>query len=188
LRLALGGGVMSMNRDTDEKGISGSSSIGGGSFATELSIGGTPGDGFVIAGTLLGQTIPKPVLKSDQARDVDLPNALTFSVLGVSMDWFPNPTGGFHVGATLGFAVAAAPRPKTDVFDTLGGGGGALAISTGYDFWIADQWSLGALLRLTGARLSGDQKATDPATQTEVEATETDTITAFAIYLTALHH
>lgn len=176
-----------MKRDTDEKGISGSSSIGGASIATELSIGGTPGDGFVIAGTLLGQSIPKPVLKRDQASDVDLPGPLTLNVIGVSMDWFPNPTGGFHVGAMLGFAVATAPRPKTDLFDVVGGGGGALAISTGYDFWIADQWSLGALLRLTGARLTSDQKATDPTTLTEVEATETDTVSAFAIYLTALY-
>ena len=44
-------------------------------------------------------------------------------------------------------AVAIADAPDESVFDRIGGGGGALSVHLGYDFWIADQWSLGAMLR-----------------------------------------
>ena len=59
LRLALGGGYMVLNRETEGElrgttlDVSGSSRIAGGGTAFELSIGGTPGEGLVLAGTLV---------------------------------------------------------------------------------------------------------------------------------------
>ena len=78
-------------------------------------------------------------------------------MLGITLDWYPNAAGGFHFGGTLGFAAAVAQRPDSDAFENMGGGGFALSLLVGYDWWIADEWSLGALARFTGAALQGEE-------------------------------
>ena len=193
LRFSLGGGPLSMQRDGEVSAegsgglvFSGESSINGAAGHGELSIGGTPGGGLAIAGTLLTYGIQEPVLEFDAGGETDLGGPLNVIVLGASVDWFPNPNGGFHFGGLLGLVAAAAETPAGSAFENIGGGGGALSVQVGYDWWIGDEWSLGAQGRLTGASIRGE--ATENVGGVDVTAEETEPISTFTIAITVLHH
>jgi hypothetical protein len=179
---------MTLDRDASRKNTTGSqefngkSKIQGGGGASELSIGGTLGSGLVLCGTLLTQNVVEPELEPEEGDNVELGGNLNFILLGPGIHWYPDATGGFHFGATLGIAAAAAKTPDNSVFENLGGGGGGLSLAVGYDFWIADQWSLGGMLRFTGASLHGE------ASENNIDAEEDDTLSAVSLMFTALYH
>jgi hypothetical protein len=191
MRFSLGAGGLSMQREAkgtaaSELVYSGDSSIKGGATTFELSIGGTPGGGLAIAGTLLTYRVPEPTLENDSGGEADLGGPLDFVVLGPSVDWFPNPNGGFHFGGTIGVAVAVADTPSGNAFDHIGGGGGALSLQVGYDWWIGEEWSLGVQGRFTAAGVKGEDTAN--ISGVEVKGEETSSISAFTIAITLLHH
>jgi len=107
-------------------------------------------------------------------------------VLAAFVDWFPDVRGGFHFGAGLGWAVAVASAPDASVFDYIGGGGPALSAHLGYDFWIARQWSLGGMLRWTGASLAGEDTVNTEGG--DVTGSEQDRVSVLALTFTALYH
>jgi hypothetical protein len=189
LRLGLGFGGMTLNRDstysvTGINGIdaNGESKIAGGGGAFELSIGGTVGSGIVICGTLYTQTVQEAKLEPEDGEERDLDGNLNFVLLGPGIHWYPSPTGGFHVGLTLGIAGAVAKTPEGSRFENLGGVGGGGSLAIGYDFWIADQWSLGPMLRLTGANLHGEDE--DGA----LKAEEDDRLSAASLMISGVFH
>jgi hypothetical protein len=106
--------------------------------AFELLIGGTPGAGFVVGGGFIGQDIWDPAITID-SNDPTIPSnlnvngALGVGAIGPFIDWFPDDTGGAHVGAMLGIGIIGLENDRSF-------GGSAW---TGYDFWIANQWSFG---------------------------------------------
>jgi hypothetical protein len=191
LRFSLGAGGLSMQREAEgtagsELVYSGDSSINGGVTTGELSIGGTPGGGFAIAGTLLTYNLAEPTLENDSGGEAELGGPLQVLVLGASLDWFPNPNGGFHFGGTLGVGAAAAETPDGNPFDNIGGGGGALSLQLGYDWWIAEEWSLGVQGRFTVLGLKGE--ATANVGGVEVTGEETSSVSALTIAITLLYH
>jgi hypothetical protein len=191
LRFSLGAGGLSMQREAkgtaqSELVYSGDSSIDGGTTTGELSIGGTPGGGFVIAGTLLTYNVPNPTLENDSGGEAELGGPLQVIVIGPSVDWFPNPNGGFHFGGTLGLAAAAADTPSGNDFEHIGGGGAAISLQVGYDWWIGEEWSLGAQGRFTAAGVKGEDTAN--ISGVDVTGEETSSISAFTLAITLLHH
>lgn len=133
-------------------GISGSSDFTatytGGGPAYELLIGGTVARGLVIGGGLVGQDISRPKVQLDSAGltttgQIRGDSALGVGALGPFIEWYPDETGGFHLGGMVGFAIIG-------LNESSGGGG---SIWAGYDFWIGKQWSMGPELR--GAWASG---------------------------------
>jgi hypothetical protein len=192
LRFGIGIGGLSMQRKgelstsgtTGTSAYEGDSSIAGGGGAFELSIGGTVASGLVICGTLFGQNVNEPELVSDddQFPDTELGSNLSFGLIGPGIHWYPDAEGGFHFGGTLGLAYAVAETPSGSRFEHIGGVGGGVSLAVGYDFWIADQWSLGVMGRFTGAGVSGE------AEEGGVTGKEEDSISAFALMFTALHH
>ena len=196
LRFGIGVGGLSMQRTGELSIASGSgsgsgtaayegdSSIAGAGGAFELSIGGTVARGLVICGTLFGQNVNEPELVSedDQFSDTELGSNLSFGLIGPGVHWYPDPEGGFHFGGTVGLAYAFAEAPSGSRFEHIGGAGGGVSLALGYDFWIADQWSLGVMGRFTGAGLTGE------AEEGGVTGKEEDTVSAFALMFTALHH
>jgi hypothetical protein len=121
--------------------------------AYELLIGGTPGGGVVIGGGFVGQDIsdPKIELNGEEVDDdddaFDNDDSLGMVLVGPFVDWFPDPHGGAHVGAMVGIAgIGLSNGDDEDENQSSTGWGGSLW--GGYDFWVANQWSLGAEGRL----------------------------------------
>jgi hypothetical protein len=191
LRFALGPAALHMERSTEGElyGRSGDgpdSQVSGAAGMSELSIGGTPAAGLVVAGTLLSHQIAEPVLETDGDSDADLGGPLSFLVLGATVDWYPNPKKGFHFGGTLGLAGVVADSPDGSPFDRVGGTGGALSLQVGHDWWIADEWSLGVLGRLTGARVQGEETAR--VNSNELEGKEDSNVSAAGVLFSVVYH
>jgi hypothetical protein len=67
-----------------------------------------------------------------------------YQVLGMLLDYYPDPTGGWHVTLTLGIGDADIQNRDNESTGT----GVGLALGGGHDFWIGEQWSLGLGARL----------------------------------------
>ncbi len=152
LRGNLGLGSLS-NRFDDgsptNKDLSGS----GFAFNLDLLAGGSPAPGFTVGGALISSAAFSSSFERDgQKADRNA----SFGMLGVFVDGFPKATGGFHLGGAFGLAQVKIEKQMGDLGkDTLGGFGGAAWI--GQDFWVADEFSMGALLRFAGALTSASQ-------------------------------
>jgi hypothetical protein len=160
----------------------GDSRISGGAVHTELTLGGSPTSGLVIGGTVLSYVMGQATIEGESGATRDLDSPLRVVALGPSIDWYPSPTGGFHFGGMVGVGAAWARLPEEDVYDGIGGGGGALGLQVGYDWWVAHEWSLGGLLRLTGVQVRGED------TEVGVTAKERSGVGALSIAFTALYH
>lgn len=100
---------------------------------------------------------PGPNVKSDGGQIVSASNdvSLNSSIIGPYLDFYPDPEGGFHVSATLGYARLSASRNGDDAESTASTGIG-LGLGLGYDAWVADEWTLGVLGRFTYANTGHD--------------------------------
>jgi hypothetical protein len=118
----------------------------------ELLIGGTPAPGLVIGGGTAGATVYSPALEIDGRDMTRAPDVLGLSAIGVFADYYPQPSRGLHFQAFAGYAVlqadGSAPRKSPD--------GLALSVGAGHEWWLADEWSIGAMLRLLYATLVYD--------------------------------
>jgi hypothetical protein len=115
-----------------------SSEAGGVGIPSELALGGTPAPGLVLGVGNYGVVIPKP----DDDRDA---GQLAFNAWGPFVDYYLDPKLGAHVQASVMF-VFGLSSPKDGVEGAYGPGYGA-ALGAGYEWWIAEQWSLGVVLR-----------------------------------------
>jgi hypothetical protein len=126
-------------------GPAGDASISGFSLTTLVAIGGNVADGLVVAGAFHGGQVrdtfegsPPPQRKATAAT----------GQFGVLLDWFPDPTGGWHVGALAGLGFATIT--DAEIKDASGAGFGG-AVFGGYDFWIGPQWSAGLFVVVGGS-------------------------------------
>jgi hypothetical protein len=123
---------------------------------SEFALGGTVAEGVVFGGGLYTADLITSTFKAEKGSagvppaelDTELRNLV---LLAPFVDVYPNVRHGFHVQGALGLAVVA-PRvfgsSATDRSDYSAIGGG-LMLGAGYEFWIADEWSLGVLGRTT---------------------------------------
>jgi hypothetical protein len=131
--------------------------------------------GLMLGGTFLShQSGGNPTLRSDDG-DLALAGPLRFALLGASLEYFPNPRGGFHFGGTLALAAAWAEVPPPRWTENLGGAGAALSAGVGHLWWVSDGWSIGVTGRATVARVHGE------TTQIGITAAEDDTVAAFSL-------
>jgi hypothetical protein len=98
------------------------------------------------------------------------------------VDIFPARDGGFHIGAGAGWAAATAGVQQDRLFDTIGGGGAGVTLSTGYDVWVSDDWAIGLIGRAVVARIRGEEQAASAIGR------EYDTVSSFSLAATALFH
>lgn len=184
LRVGAGAGGIAMSRSGHlsagtSSAFLGDSRVGGGTGAFDVTLGGAIRPGLILAGVLASQHLASPVLERDGQSDLPLDGPLAFVQLGVLLDVYPNPRGGFHLGGSASIAGAWVKSPPPRFTEYLGGSGGALAVHAGYSWWIADAWSLGVLARASGARLHGEH------TELGITGAEDDRVSAFAILLEA---
>ena len=153
---------------------SASATISGGGASIELYFGGAPvrGLGLTIGGFVAGSSAIGPSF-SQGGTTVSTSNSTSFGVgtVGPYVDFYPNPGSGFHVLGTLGFAQLQVS--DNDSNTTITENGFSLGAGAGYDFWVAGDWSLGVLARITFVN----------AKATTFGVTETDNVVAPALLL-----
>jgi hypothetical protein len=133
---------------------------------SELAIGGTISKGVVLGGgiytaDLLASTLR---LEKDSAGEppAELDTGLRNLVLiAPFIDIYPNPRRGFHVQGALGLAALTASVFGSSATDQskYAAVGGGLMLGAGYEWWIADEWSLGVLGRATISVLTGEDES-----------------------------
>jgi hypothetical protein len=118
-------------------------SVHGLTSATMLAIGGTPGDGVVVAGAFRAEQVrgtlhgaPKPEGNA----------TATVGQLGLLMDWFPEPSDGWHVGGLIALGIVSLSDSQ---LPDSSGAAFAASVFGGYDFWIGPEWSLGLMATFT---------------------------------------
>jgi hypothetical protein len=132
--------------------------------AAELAIGGTISKGVVLGGAFYTFDLLTSTLKFEEDSaagqvpppelDTELRNLV---LLAPFVDIYPNPRRGFHVQGALGLAVLT-PRvfgssaTEQSEYAAIGGG---LMLGAGYEWFVADEWSLGILGRATINVLTG---------------------------------
>lgn len=127
----------------------------GASIAGELTLGGALKPGLILGGGLFSETVTDPEVEINGATVAEDIEEGTLFMLGPFIEWYPKPGKGFYIRGAL-----AAARITTESSD--GGNadddpiGAAALFSLGYNWWVADQWSLGIQGRLVGAALVGD--------------------------------
>jgi hypothetical protein len=112
-------------------------SVGDGGLGLNLAFGGTPNPGMALGGELS--------LASIQGGN----STAGLGMIGAFVDGFPQVNGGFHLGGFLGFAASRTTTPGK--LNELRARGLGLAAWIGQDWWVADEWSMGGLVRFTGA-------------------------------------
>lgn len=131
-------------------------------FATtsELAIGGTVSPGFVLGGGIYSTSVLTTTFtpRNDSTLATTLPTDLqrpeNFAVGGIFGDWYFHPRRGLHVQGALGVATLTGLNPESPrVRDRHTAVGGGLMLGIGQEWWVADQWSIGVLARLTAGIL-----------------------------------
>ena len=72
-----------------------------------------------------------------------------FGMVGMLMDWYPKPRGGWHTGLAAGVGAVALDN-KADGSD-MGGINLSGSVFGGYDWALTRDWSLGLQLMASGA-------------------------------------
>jgi hypothetical protein len=121
----------------------------GSTIVADLLLGAAPSPGIVLGGALLLDSLPSTRFDSD---GVSAKTGLSLVTVGPFLDGYPNPRGGIHAGGMLGASVAHLTG-NSYVASNYGLG---LATWLGYDCWVADQWSVGALQRFSLGKSCGE--------------------------------
>lgn len=125
--------------------------LSGVTVSSGLWMGGTVGPVVIGGGLTFDRAFSPSVKQGDQEMDLEDVDLYLIN-LGVFADYYPDPTRGLHFVGMLGWGGLEA-----SVNGDVGGSdptGMILGLGAGYDFWIADEWSVGPLGRFMYAPLS----------------------------------
>jgi hypothetical protein len=151
LRLSIGGGSMVARGERYDASETGTDySFEGNALAAEIAVGGSPTPGFVLGGAYQGVYAAR-----GGPRHGDADTGISLALVGPFVDIYPDPRDGFHLGGMLGAAVTASHDERYEERSAALGFGGSLWV--GYDLWIANQWSIGGLVRASAARVETPQ-------------------------------
>ncbi len=180
LRMSLGANAQRHTIESDRANVP-DLKVNGGGLSFDILIGGSPMPGLVIGGILSADAASRPTVKQDNLEsNDDYDSAL--ALIGPFIDGFFDPSGGFHVGGALGITGYALDNRSITEDNNKSFGGGGLSFWAGYDAWVSSQWSIGGMLRLTGASGTRDLEINN------VTETQKATSGSLAILFTALYH
>lgn len=187
LRAATGLGPMLVSRRTTAGGtetsplfVGDNSSMSGLTGGLEIAAGATPFEGIVIAGTILLYELPNAEVRLADDTTVPLKTTFDLMIVAPTVDIFPRKSGGFHVGGGFGYADGTATVQQAP--GIVGGKGLGLTASSGYGWWIEDDWSVGAMARVTFAFTAGHHASGDAT------GSEKDMVSVFTLGITGLFH
>jgi hypothetical protein len=157
LRLGLNLGPGMVTEEFSQGPLSGEFKYSGIATGFDLYLGGTLAPGFVLGGALIATWSSNPSVETPTG-DVDLDGTLIFAGTALFANYYIDPGEGLHFQGLLGFGALdfvtdegqSGGNDPTGVF--FGGG-------VGYEFWVADEWSIGPFGRVIYGSLSTD--ATD---------------------------
>ena len=141
--------------------------VNGVGLSLDAMVGGSPSTGLALGG---GLTV------SGYGQD----GAGGFLLAGVFVDGFPDPVNGWHLGGLLGFAGVTSSGNGSE--PDFSGGGFGLSAWLGHDFWVADEWSMGPLLRFNGAIARDASRDDDAQPTTLSNATFEGTLSFSVLY------
>jgi hypothetical protein len=119
--------------------------VSGFAVATELAFGGTIAPGLVLGGGSFSMVIPSPKYSAG-GTDTDV-GTHHVSGVGPFIDYYFDPHAGGHLQAAL--LLSGIFVQEKDQAESASGGGFGFMVGGGYEFWIAEQWSMGPIARLT---------------------------------------
>jgi hypothetical protein len=156
-RIGLNLGPLMMTRRyavDHQEGHSYEDEYGGPTFGQDFMLGGTPSDGLVIGGALIAAATWPATRTTDldpsgrRSRPTD---PVIFAGVAAFGNYYFDPKVGFHLQALLGYSMVHRARPNSSY--SLGP---MLGAGVGYDFFFADEWSVGPFARLIYAPSSGE--------------------------------
>jgi hypothetical protein len=130
-------------------------------LALDVMVGGCPSRGVALGGALLTSGAFSAAFAQGGVDAGD--RSLGLVLVGPFIDGYPNPRGGWHLGAALGVASLQIQDRTPTLTDTRGLGGAGWF---GYDWWVADEFSVGLSLRLAGALTRDARDGMDVRAQT----------------------
>lgn len=154
LRMGVGGGALNLTVKPEEANTD-SFEITGGAVAFDFGMGGTPVDGLVFGGRLVGMSGSDPKVDAGgQERSTAGTSNLT--LIQIFTDIYPWPDEGLHILAAAGPAIYGYNHySTTDSYTTLEGTG--LSIGAGWEGWVGKQWSIGGMISLNWAHFGAQQ-------------------------------
>lgn len=148
LSLEAGLGYLSTSAESEGQEFTAS----GMTMSTGLLLGGTVGPVAIGGGFTYDNAFSPTAEQNGQEVLDDVDVSLHLIGIGAFADYYLDPSGGLHFLGFLGWGGLDATvdgnsggSDPTGLLITLGGG---------YDFWMADEWSIGPLARFTYAPLS----------------------------------
>lgn len=136
--------------------VSGSSSrsgIRGLGQSAGISLGGTPERGLVLGGTVWTARIDPVFIEGGRTVTPDDDSVkITLLRLGPFLDWYPDPTHGFHTQVAVAFTAQVESDVKGNAIKPPALGA-ALAVGTGYEWFVVSELSLGLLGRMALGRV-----------------------------------
>jgi hypothetical protein len=166
VRLSRGFGAWSERLGSEDSDVYGGQIVGRSTGITvvgDLSIGGTPTRGLVVAASLqttdlLASTFRQTDESVGQPPSELDPGLRTVFTFGPQFIWYPNEYGGFNAEAGIGLAVLTPSDASTvnrDDGELYAAGGGALTLGIGQQFWVTEQFSVGVRGRVQGIVVFG---------------------------------
>lgn len=114
--------------------------------ATELAFGGSPTPGLAIGGGIYSSTVPTTTHSQD-GFEVDGETS-AFTLIGGFIDAYPDPKQGFHIQGAIGLGAASSGGYDSGSTDDVAGFGWGLMGGLGYEAFVSNQWSIGAVARV----------------------------------------
>ncbi|MEI9950092.1 MAG: hypothetical protein WDO74_14250 [Pseudomonadota bacterium] len=139
-----------------------SASITDSGVGGSIAIGGAIMPGLVLAGTLSGTAfnaefkggpfVDATVSANGVTRQASRNAEGGFGMIGLLVDWYPQPRGGWHTGFSTGLGGVGLTNSADD--SALGGVNFAGSVFGGYDWALGRNWALGLQLTASGGTSS----------------------------------
>ena len=134
-----------------------------------IAIGGAIVPGLVLAGTVQGTGLQTEfkggpfadatVTANGKTRSASHNADAAFGMIGLLVDWYPQPTGSWHAGFSTGLGAIGVTNSADD--SNLGGVNFAGSVFGGYDWALGHDWALGLQLTASGATTTKMQQDLD---------------------------
>lgn len=131
-----------------------------------FAMGGTIARGWVLGGLFGGHSV-NAELSNNNSGKIENSNRLTYTSFSIFTAWYPDPTKGLHFQAALGSAqheiadlrVTGVPGASgRQNYDVGTQNGTHFMLGVGYETFVSDEWSIGALLRLEAASFAQSEE------------------------------